>query len=257
MSNPVIDEAEQILEKAKQDRLERDRQLKELQEIDNGKSAKAKKIIPIKSRKIDKTDDEPADNPRDIPEPDLPANGKDEFVPQTARGKILLQVWHVDIQAKTRPYRVAKKWFKYGKKYVTLRIAGLERKYQIDYHDVGAFKQSGKHYVYDVDFTNAIGALSFYPYPKEVDSRQAEIMLQDGAVDSYIKKGGIPLYYMLIAMVGIIVVAGALAFILPDYLGTRDLAEKMIAENNNLRNSNQQLVRQVGELQQQLGESSN
>lgn len=133
--------------------------------------------------------------------------------PYFMKKKILCQVWSNDLGMFKI---VATKKVSYGSVDFTINTGRrTKRRFQIRYDEL---KQGKKMFIYDVAFDNALGTLAFHEYKEKVDSKQAETMLQDGAVDFFIAKGGIPLFYLLIMMIGMVVCAGALAIIAPQYV---------------------------------------
>lgn len=130
--------------------------------------------------------------------------------------KIEVRLWSTR-DGKGRDKIVKKKKIPFGKKYVSFKPTRKSetRFYQINYDEL---KEDKKFYIYDTDVLNSLGALAFHKYPERVDSVNSQKMLVDTAVDMYVKKGGIPLWYLLIAMIGIIVLAVAVLVVVQYYL---------------------------------------
>ena len=146
--------------------------------------------------------------------------------PHYGKKKILCQVWHHDEQ--NIPHLIASKKVGFGEPDFTVQIGGKgflskkhKRRFMIVYDPkIGGLKQGKKGFIYDVNFEHANEPLSFHKFKeaKMVDSKQADTMLQDGAVDFFIAKGGIPMMYLLFAMIGMIVMGGGLAVIAEQYI---------------------------------------
>jgi len=161
--------------------------------------------------------------------------------------KILCQVWATLNGRDTMIIKPKK--VKYGSKYFKVKIAGKMHRFKIIYDSkVGAMKQGNRYFVYDVHFNNALGALSFHEYTEKVDSRHADTMAVDDAVNFFINKGGMPFWWLLIAILGMVVCAGGLGIIAPQYAQQSDLVQQLIKQHNTDQASLQTLEQQVHSL---------
>lgn len=90
----------------------------------------------------------------------------------------------------------------YGMPYFTSKIGGKQRYFKVNYYTEGMIKNiDGKMY-YDTAFDNSVGgfALRNYEFPEDMDSEEAYTIFKNNAVNMYVKKGGIPMLYLLVAM---------------------------------------------------------
>lgn len=119
----------------------------------------------------------------------------DKFNIGIKKGKILCRTWLLGENG-ARDKLIAQKKVKVGKRNFEIRGIGL---FWINYLEL---KEEKKFYVYDVSVNNAVGALSFHEYDKEkVYPNQSELMLKDGQVKTFMGKAGIPVMYLLVAMI--------------------------------------------------------
>jgi len=68
-----------------------------------------------------------------------------------------------------------------------------------------------------------------------LDSRNAELMLYDGAVEVFQGRKGIPLLYLLIMGIGLVIGMVAVVVILQMYLGEARLADNLELQVKNLK----------------------
>lgn len=144
--------------------------------------------------------------------------------PYFMKKKILCQVWSNDGGIDKI---IASRKVSYGSTDFTINTGRkTRRRFQIQYDPkIGALKQGKKFFIYDTYFDNSLGSCSFHEYKEKVDSKQAETMLQDGAVDFFIAKGGIPMIYLLFAIIGMAICGGALGLIAPQYIQVYQLEQ--------------------------------
>lgn len=175
------------------------------------------------------------------------------FIPQPhLKGKkIICRVWSDDGK-NGMPVVVARKKVKFGTFKFEVRGLGNPRYYKINYPTL---KQDGKNFVYDTHFSDAIGALTFHRFPEEMPSDEAYNIFEYNAVNAYVKKGGIPLYYLLIAMGVAMVAFLAIIFVIPPALqaqeAMKDLDAQVTIKNqqlNALATENEQLRQQLGNI---------
>jgi len=169
--------------------------------------------------------------------------------------QILVQVW-LPKNGNGRDKLVAQKKAKLGDQYVSIRpkskgILGAYRKseprlYQINYKEL---KEGKNYYIYDTELENTTGALAFHAFPKSkdnlADSALNQKMLIDFAAKMYILKKDY-LFYLMIAVLGIVAVAMALSYISIDYANYRNIAEQLDKLVTNLKAENAILRSQVG-----------
>ena len=164
--------------------------------------------------------------------------------------KIIVQVWLLRY-GKGRDRLVAQKKVPMGTEYVEITPKGFglfihrksdKRRYQINYQDL---KETPKGYLYMTDVTNTLGALSFGEYPKHVDSRREQKLIVDNNVRMYVEKGGIPLLYLLIAMMGMVVGMGVSAFFGIQYFQIQDMNTQLDTLVTNLKAENAILRSQI------------
>lgn len=112
---------------------------------------------------------------------------------------------------------------------------------------VGALKQGKDGFIYDTDFKYSQAGLAFHQFKesKMVDSKHAETMLIDGAIKFFIAKGGIPMWYLLICVIGMVVMGGALGLVAPQYIqltqGYDQLVKAYQADQTQIQNLQAQL----------------
>lgn len=168
--------------------------------------------------------------------PDVPQENprsKMAFAEDLVGKKLRVKVWSNNGENET-PRVLTTLKTKYGQPAVTWRAKGGKRMYQIDYEHKGAIKQEGKTLVYDTVFDNAVGALTFYEHDEDIDSGQAYTMFLNSAVNMYVKKGGIPLLYLIIAMIGMVVMVGILGYVSINY---KQLADQHTIDFHDLVNA--------------------
>lgn len=125
---------------------------------------------------------------------------EEAILPPEYKGKkILCKVWS-DIGENSNPHMVGKKEVKYGTPTFNIKIGGKDRLYKINYRQRGYIKREGKRLIYDTHFLNTVGGLSYHEYPEDMDSEETYTVFKNNAVNMYVKKGGIPQWYLLIAM---------------------------------------------------------
>lgn len=160
--------------------------------------------------------------------------------------KLICRVW----ASPDEPFSLAKKTVKYGTPSFHVKIGGKDRLYKINYTADGCIKQEGKKLYYDTSFSNTTGALRFFEFPEDMDSEEAYTALENNAVNMYVKKGGIPLMYLMVAMLAVVAMAFALIFIVPPSLQAQEQVKELDAKITTLTKDNTILRQQ---LQQEQG----
>lgn len=135
-------------------------------------------------------------------------------------GKINCYVVLLNRATKARPKILGHKKVRIGEKTFSMWRGKRQRTWKIDYEQL---IEGTKSYLYFVELEKAVSPLSFYEYPAEkygdeLDSRNAELMLYDGAVEVFQGRKGIPLLYLLIMGIGLVVGMVAVVVILQMYL---------------------------------------
>ena len=153
-------------------------------------------------------------------------------------GKIDCYVVLINRQTKARPKILAKKKVRIGVKTFSMWRGQRQRTWKIDYEQL---IEGTKSYLYFVEMEKAVSPLSFYQYPSEkygddLDSRNAELMLYDGAVEVFQGRKGIPLLYLLILGIGLVIGMVAVVVILQMYLGEARQGDVLEAQVTSLRN---------------------
>lgn len=168
--------------------------------------------------------------------------------------EILVQVW-LPKDGNGRDKLVAQKKAKMGDQYVSIRpkSKGLlgsinksePRLFQINYKEL---KEGKNRYIYDTELENTSGALAFHKFPKSkdnlADSALNQKMLIDFAAKMYILKKDY-LLYLMIAVLGLVMVAMALAYVAVDYGNYRNIAEQLDKMVTSLKAENAVLKAQV------------
>lgn len=165
--------------------------------------------------------------------------------------KLVCNVWS-DTGVKSTPTRLARKTVKYGAPHFIVKIGGQQRFFKINYETKGMIKQAGKQLVYDTHFSNTVGGLSFYEFPEAMDSDQAYTVFRNNAVDMYVKKGGIPFLWLILAMAVALVAMVAMMATVPSALSANDQVKELDAQVTALKNTNQALEHENNTLRAQL-----
>lgn len=139
---------------------------------------------------------------------------------------------------KARPKILGKKKVKIGEKTFSMWRGKRQRTWKIDYEQL---IEGTKSYLYFVELEKAVSPLSFYEYPAEkygdeLDSRNAELMLYDGAVEVFQGRKGIPLLYLLIMGIGLVIGMVAVVVILQMYLSEARQGDALELQVTNLKN---------------------
>lgn len=154
--------------------------------------------------------------------------------------KLLCRVWS-DTGENTTPQVLAKKKITYGQPTFAVKIGSKKRYFKVNYTTKGVIKQDGKLLIFDTHFSNTIGALSFYEFPEAIDSDIAYTVARDNAVDMYVKKGGIPMLYLLIAMAVAMVAFIAIIVVLPPALQAQEQLKELDKQVSVLKQENANL----------------
>src|SRR5574341_214589 len=170
------------------------------------------------------------------------ADSSEQVLEPSFKGKKLIcRVW----DNPKDPYCMAKKKVTYGSPYFKAKIGGKDRLYKINYNTEGCIKQDGKQLIYDTTFKNTTGALRFFEYPEDMDSEEAYTALENNAVNMYVKKGGIPMWYLLIAFAVAGVGFVALIAIVPSALQAQDEVKQLDLQVTQLKKDNAVLSAQL------------
>lgn len=175
---------------------------------------------------------------------------QEDFIPQPhLKGKkIICRVWSDDGK-NGMPVVVARKKVKFGTFKFEVRGLGNPRYYKINYPTL---KQDGKNFIYDVHFNDAVGSLSFHRFPEEMPSDEAYNIFEYNAVNAYVKKGGIPLYYLLIAMGVAMIAFMAIIFVIPPALQAQEAMKDLDAQVSQLKATNNALAVENENLRSQI-----
>jgi len=170
------------------------------------------------------------------------------FIPPELKGKKLYcRVWS-DTGENGTPQVLARKTLKYGTPEFHVKIGGKDRVYKINYISRGIIKQDSKKLIYDVHFLNTVGGLSFHEFPEDMDSEEAYTVFKNNAVNMYVKKGGIPMWYLLIAMGVALVGFIAIIAVVPSALQAQDEVKQLDALVTQLKGQNAVLQAQNEQL---------
>lgn len=149
------------------------------------------------------------------------------------RSKIRVELW--DCSANPPAFIVAKET-KYGNTSIRIKLGKTLKRYRISYIDPQGrptMKPYGKKWLYQIDISNSVGIIQYFKYDKEkVIPKEAESMLSDGFDDVFIKKGGIPIWYVLIGIIGTVICAVAMAYFATQYVQFHDLAQQLANKYN-------------------------
>jgi hypothetical protein len=111
-------------------------------------------------------------------------------------------------------------------------------------------KEDKKYFVLDIDVNNSVQALSFHKTTLEkVFPNQAELMLKDGQVKTFMGKGGIPAMYLLVAFIVVAIAMLGAVYLFSQYQVLSTQVEKQkgtIAQLQNEKNILQQQLDNIG-----------
>lgn len=166
--------------------------------------------------------------------------------PEFKNKRLYCRVWNED---GTRTLRKAVK-AKYGQPFFTAKIGGLSRYFKINYETKGFIKVIDGKMFYDCAFDNTVGAFALgnREFPEDMDSAEAFTVFKDNAVNMYVKKGGIPLLYLLFAMVAVIVMAIAIVATVPAGLSAQENVKDLDAQVTTLKQEKAVLQQQLNNL---------
>lgn len=197
---------------------------------------------------------------------DIPLNGKGHkqtpfkdlgiFQRSLIGQKLLCRVWS-DTGENSTPVRLAKKTIKYGAPNFSVKVAGKDRFFKINYEEKGLIKQDGKQLVYDTHFNNTVGGLSFHEFPEAMDSDQAYTVFRNNAVDMYVKKGGIPFLWLVLALGVAMVAMIVMVLTVPSALQAGEQMKELDEQVTALKNTNQALQDENNSLRSQLRQNQN
>ena len=125
----------------------------------------------------------------------------------------------------------------------TFFVAGGKR-YFINYDEL---REGKKHYEYDTNALNAVGSLSWHDTEKNnpVSPTQADLMLKDGMVKTFMGKGGIPVMYLLVAMIVVSIALAGVMYCVSQLQTLQAQLTNQIAQNTALKTENQALKTQI------------
>src|SRR2546426_2872646 len=138
----------------------------------------------------------------------------------------------------------------YGIPFFSAKVGGRDRYFKINYNTRGMIKSIDGRMFYDTAFDNATGgyALRNYEFPEDIDSEEAYTIFKNNAVNMYVKKGGIPMIYLMVAM-GIALVAMIMIIaVVPAGLQAQDQVKELDKQVTVLKAQNQVLQKQANEL---------
>lgn len=163
--------------------------------------------------------------------------------------KILCRVWNREMTEV-----LARRIVKYGTPYFNVKIGDTKRKFKINYDVEATIKRDGKVYTYDTNFDNTIGAMRFYSYSEHevIASDEAYTVFEDNAVKMYVAKGGIPMLYLLIAMIMTGAMAFAIILTVPDGLQAQEQRDLLDAELTKAKQDIAIKNQQIQQLQAQV-----
>ncbi len=152
-------------------------------------------------------------------------------------GKIDCYVVLLNKATRARPKILGRKKVKIGEKTFSMWRGKRQRTWKIDYEQL---IEGTKSYLYFVELEKAVSPLSFYEYAAEkygdeLDSRNAELMLYDGAVEVFQGRKGIPLIFLLIMGIGLVIGIVAVVVILQMYLAEARQADTFELQAKQLR----------------------
>lgn len=164
--------------------------------------------------------------------------------------KLFCRIWNEDgTRTLRKPVKIP-----YGRMFFTAKIGGKNRYFKVNYITKGFIKNiDGKMY-YDIAFDNSLGAFALgnIEFPEDMDSEEAYTVFKDNAVNMYVKKGGIPLMYLLFAMIAVIVMAIAIVATVPSALTAQEQVKDLDAQVTSLKQNNAILTQQNAQLQAQV-----
>ena len=173
-------------------------------------------------------------------------------IPPEYKGrKLKCRIWNEDgTRTIRRPVTIP-----YGKPYFTCKIGTKSRFFKVNYMTKGMIKNIDGKLYYDIAFHNSLGALALgnIEFPEDMDSAEAYTVFQDNAVNMYVKKGGIPLLYLLIAMGMVLVMAMAIIATVPAGLQASDNVKDLDAQVTQLKKDNAVLQQQLSQAAQTGG----
>lgn len=172
-------------------------------------------------------------------------------IPPEYRGKKLkCRIWNEDgTRTIRRPVTIP-----YGKPYFTCKIGTKSRFFKVNYMTKGMIKNIDGRLYYDIAFHNSLGALALgnIEFPEDMDSAEAYTVFQDNAVNMYVKKGGIPQIYLLVAMaVAGICMIGVIATV-PSALTAQEQVKDLDTQVTTLKQENAVIKQQLAQAQQQV-----
>lgn len=172
-------------------------------------------------------------------------------VPPEYKGKKLhCRIWNEEgTRTIRRPVTIP-----YGKPYFTCKVGTKDRFFKVNYSTKGLIKViDGKMY-YDIAFDNSLGALALgnVEFPEDMDSEEAFTVFKNNAVQMYVKKGGIPLLYLLFAMIAVTAMAFAIIATVPAGLQAQDNVKFLDSQVTQLKKDNAILQQQLSQAQAQV-----
>ncbi len=128
----------------------------------------------------------------------------------------------------------------YGTPYFTMKVAGRKRFFKINYSVQGMIKNIDGKLYYDTTYDNTLGALALrnVEFPEDMMSEEAYTSFVNNAVNMYVKKGGIPLTYLLIAMAMVLVMGVAIIATVPSGMNAQKQVEELDKQVTVLKQQN-------------------
>lgn len=170
--------------------------------------------------------------------------------PEYKKKKLICRIWNEEgTRTIRKPIKIT-----YGKPYFTCKVGTKDRFFRVNYSTKGIIKIiDGKMY-YDIAFDNTLGgiALGNVEFPEDMDSEEAYTVFKNNAVNMYVKKGGIPLMYLLVAMIAVTVMAFAIIATVPAGLQAQENVKFLDEQVTQLKKDNAILQQQLTQAQQQV-----
>lgn len=163
--------------------------------------------------------------------------------PEFKKRKLICRIWNEKCNRTLRKPVV----IPYGKPYFSAKIGTKDRFFKVNYDLEGMIKYDNGKLYYDTVFDNVVGgvALRNYEFPEDMDSEEAYTTIKNNAVNMYVKKGGIPLLYLMVAMLAVIVMAIAIVATVPAGLGAQEQVKDLDAQVTQLKKDNAILAQQL------------
>lgn len=135
----------------------------------------------------------------------------------------------------------------YGTPFFTTRIGGRQRYFKIIYNTEGMIKLIDGKFYYDTTYDNTLGGLALrnIEFPEDMMSEEAYTTFVNNGVNMYVKKGGIPLLYLMVAMGMVLVMAIAIIATVPAGMQAQEQVKQLDTQITALKQRNIVLEQQV------------